>query len=205
MRLTTARSSPPTNLTILPTTIDETMALNAAANIAVSSLLRRHGDDGDADSDAAMNSSSMAGMAGMAGMSSSNSSSDSTAMTTMTMSMPMTFHLSSNDALWLNALTPHSAGSVFGLCLLLLFLGLLSRFLAAVERGANSYYWERETAKRAREVASSAQSANSGWTGAPGGQVRQDRLPWVAGVDLPRGALEMGRMFVSDLLMLAVM
>ncbi|PWN26850.1 hypothetical protein BDZ90DRAFT_193481 [Jaminaea rosea] len=170
------------------------MALPAVANLAVSSLLRRHGDDGDSDSD------SMAGMPGM------TSSSSETAVSSSMPSMHMTFHLSDSTPLWLNHLTPSSPSSLFGFALLLFFLAILSRFLSAVERGANAYYWERETLRRGRAVVRvDTQGVNSGWTGQHGGAVRKDRLPWLANVDLPRGMLEIGRSFVGYLLMLAVM
>lgn len=147
-------------------------------------LVGRHGgDDGDDDDDDDGVDAAMAGM----GMSSSDSSSNA-----MGTGMSMSFHLGRGDPLWLSAFTPQSHGAMFGACLLLVLLGTLHRLLHAMDRGCNAYYWEPKTsdARRARLALDDGTRVG---------------VPWLAKVDLPRGALEVLRSFLAYLLMLAVM
>lgn len=146
-------------------------------------LMARHGgdddgDDGDGDDDAAMS--------GM-NMSPSDSSSN-----TMGTGMSMSFHLGRGDPLWLSAFTPESHGAMFGACLLLVLLGTLHRLLHAMDRGCNAYYWEAKTSEARRARLALDDGTRVG-------------VPWLAKVDLPRGALEVLRSFLAYLLMLAVM
>lgn len=116
----------------------------------------------------------------MSGMDSSiaNSTMTTSDLTTMVLSM-MQFHASGGDTLWFPPFIPISSPAIFGACILLFFIAILTRFLDAIQR-TMTLIW-----------------ATSEQTGMP--------ASWKPAHELPRGILFMFQSGFLYLLMLAVM
>ncbi|KDN45600.1 hypothetical protein K437DRAFT_247046 [Tilletiaria anomala UBC 951] len=114
--------------------------------------------------------------------------------------MTMTgFHAGGGDVVWLAHFAPTTAPAILGTCALLFFMGLLSRWLHAIERGLVAY-WHDEAFRRAekRRGSSSTATANLAYDA-------RRAPPWEASCDVPRGLFQLLQSGILYLLMLAVM
>lgn len=101
----------------------------------------------------------------------------------MSMMMAMTqFHASSGDTLWIEPFVPSTAAAVFGASVLLFFVGILSRFLDAVQRSFTVVWASKMLLNNDTSL-----------------------QPWKVAHEVPRGALFLVHSGVQYLLMLSVM
>lgn len=129
-------------------------------------LLARHGGGDDDGGDAMMTMSADSVMAN---------------------DMSNTFHAGAKDALWISPFVPSTAAAVFGSCVLLFFIAILTCFLSALQRSL--------TIKWAKQADAARPSS-----GSPVGHV-----PFLLSNDVQRGVLYMTHAGMLYMLMLAVM
>ncbi|KAL0948927.1 hypothetical protein HGRIS_009035 [Hohenbuehelia grisea] len=107
------------------------------------------------------------------------------------------FHSSLGEPLWFDAWTPESAGAMVGTCIGLFFLGVLSRWFAAL-RSMMELHWHQQAHLALQNNVEKVESLT-------GMMSMRYGPPFIPGHDIARGAFQVGQAALNFAFMLAVM